>query len=113
MRLKRLELSGFKSFVDPTKIELGNGINAMDTSGEHALTLLVERLQAAGYEVYFSGLKEQITDIMRRTGLLMKIGRDHIFPTLAMAINAFWEKAHIGSKEKTCPLKTVCTTHKE
>jgi len=29
MRLKRLELSGFKSFVDPTKIELGNGINAI------------------------------------------------------------------------------------
>jgi len=29
MRLKRLELSGFKSFVDPTKIELDNGINAI------------------------------------------------------------------------------------
>lgn len=29
MRLKCLELSGFKSFVDPTKIELGNGINAI------------------------------------------------------------------------------------
>ena len=29
MRLKRLELSGFKSFVDPTKIELGSGINAI------------------------------------------------------------------------------------
>jgi len=29
MRLKRLELSGFKSFVDPTKIELGDGINAI------------------------------------------------------------------------------------
>ena len=29
MRLKRLELSGFKSFVDPTKIELGHGINAI------------------------------------------------------------------------------------
>ncbi len=87
-----------------------NGINAMDTSGEHALTLLTERLQAAGYEVCFSGLKEQITDIMRRTGLLMKIGQDHIFPTLIMAIDAFWEKAHRGSKEKICPLKTVCTT---
>jgi len=29
MRLKRLELAGFKSFVDPTKIELGEGITAI------------------------------------------------------------------------------------
>ena len=84
-----------------------NGINAMDTSGEHALTLLIKRLQAAGYDIYFSGLKEQIVDIIWRTGLLMKIGKDHIYPTLTMAIDAFWEKAHIDSKEKQCPLKQV------
>jgi MFS superfamily sulfate permease-like transporter len=84
-----------------------NGINDLDTSGENALTLLVERLQAAGYEVYFSGLKVQIVDIMRRTGLLAKIGEDHIFPTLAMALDAFWEKIHTGSKEKSCPLKRI------
>lgn len=29
MRLKRLELAGFKSFVDPTKIEFGEGITAI------------------------------------------------------------------------------------
>jgi len=29
MRLKRIELSGFKSFVDPTKIELGAGITSI------------------------------------------------------------------------------------
>lgn len=29
MRLKRLELAGFKSFVDPTKIDLGDGITSI------------------------------------------------------------------------------------
>lgn len=29
MRLKRIEMAGFKSFVDPTRIELGNGITAV------------------------------------------------------------------------------------
>ncbi|PIW50790.1 MAG: chromosome segregation protein SMC [Zetaproteobacteria bacterium CG12_big_fil_rev_8_21_14_0_65_54_13] len=29
MRLKRIELAGFKSFVDPTRIELGEGITAI------------------------------------------------------------------------------------
>ncbi|WP_456473264.1 SulP family inorganic anion transporter [Desulfolithobacter sp.] len=84
-----------------------NGINDMDASGETALALLVERLRSAGYDVYFSGLKEHIIDIMRRTGLLMKIGEDHIYPTLASAIENVWRLAHDVSEEDTCPLKRV------
>jgi len=37
-----------------------NGINAMDTSGEHALAQIVDRLHAAGYKVYFSGVKGRL-----------------------------------------------------
>ncbi|WP_457574401.1 SulP family inorganic anion transporter [Desulfolithobacter sp.] len=84
-----------------------NGINDIDASGESALALLVDRLRSAGYDVYFSGLKEHIIDIMRRTGLLMKIGEDHIFPTLASAIENIWHLAHAGSTEEVCPLKKV------
>jgi len=29
MRLKRIELAGFKSFVDPVKIDLSDGITAI------------------------------------------------------------------------------------
>ncbi len=84
-----------------------NGINEIDTSGEHALTLLVERLQSTGYKVYFSGVKEHIIDILYRTGLLEEIGEDHIFPTLADAMKVIWPMAHEVSDEEVCPLKKV------
>ncbi len=84
-----------------------NGINDMDASGEHALTLLVERLHAAGYQVYFSGLKVLIVEMMRKSGLLAIIGEDHIFPTLAQALEVIWPPAHQDSDEDPCPLKEV------
>jgi len=84
-----------------------NGTNSMDASGESSLTLLIERLKAAGYSIYFSGLKENITDIMRRTGLLQEIGENHIFPTLVTAMEVIWPIAHKASDESPCPLKKV------
>ena len=84
-----------------------NGINDIDTSGDHALLLLVDRLHAGGYDVYFSGLKEHIVETMRRTGLLNKIGEDHIFPTLAVALDAYWSSVHKPEEEASCPLKRV------
>jgi MFS superfamily sulfate permease-like transporter len=84
-----------------------NGINNMDTSGEHALAQIVDRLHVAGYKVCFSGLKVQIIDIMKRSGLLKKIDRKNIFPTLVQALDTIWEIGHENSDEKVCPLKTI------
>lgn len=84
-----------------------NGINDMDTSGEHALTQLVDRLHSAGYKVYFSGLKVIIVDMMQRSGLLNKIGPDNLFPTLAVAMDVIWDAGHQDSDEEVCPLKKV------
>jgi len=84
-----------------------NGINEVDASGECALRLLVDRLHAAGYQVTFSGLKLQIMDIFRRSGLLEIIGTENIFPTLAQAMTDIWPRVHAPGLEKTCPLKTV------
>ncbi len=84
-----------------------NGINDMDTSGEHALTQLVDRLHSAGYKVYFSGMKVIIVEMMKRSGLLKKIGPDNLFPTLAVAMDVIWDAGHRDSDEKICPLKKV------
>ncbi len=84
-----------------------NGINTMDTSGEHALSQIVDRLHAAGYTVCFSGIKVQIVEIMERSGLLEKIGPENTFPTLAQALDIIWEQAHDHSDEISCPLKKI------
>jgi MFS superfamily sulfate permease-like transporter len=81
-----------------------HGINEMDASGEEMLSNLLDRLRSAGYEVVFSGLKENVLDVMHRTRLYDKIGEENVFPTQLIAIRAIHARAHVGSKEKECPL---------
>jgi hypothetical protein len=46
-------------------------------------------------------------NVLRRTHLIVKIGEDHIYPTVGMAIRAVHEQTHRGGEEQTCPLNTV------
>lgn len=87
---------------------IAHGINELDASGEEMLSQLIGRLRAAGYEVSFSGLKDNVIDVMRRTHLYDEIGEENMFPTQAAAIQAIHAKAHENSEEKECPLLKVC-----
>jgi MFS superfamily sulfate permease-like transporter len=87
---------------------VAHGVNELDASGEEMLSVLLSRLRDAGYEVSFSGLKDEIIDVLKRTHLYEEIGEDHMFPTQARAIEAIHAKAHENSTEKDCPLLKVC-----
>ncbi len=87
---------------------VANGINDMDASGEEALSLLVDRVRSAGVRIGFSGIKENVLSVMRRTHLYENIGEGNIYPLQAVAIDAIWDEAHMGSDEEDCPLRTVC-----
>lgn len=87
---------------------VAHGINELDASGEEMLSQLVARLRNAGYDVSFSGLKDNVLDVMKRTHLYEEIGEDHMFPTQAAAIQAIHAKAHEGAQEEECPLLKVC-----
>jgi len=71
---------------------VGNGINQMDASGEVVVRGLVERLRANGIVMVFSGLKKQVLDVMRRTGLDALVGADHIFPHEDQALTAIYTR---------------------
>ncbi|MBF0591888.1 MAG: STAS domain-containing protein [Nitrospirae bacterium] len=90
----------------------GEGINEVDASGEETLGILVDRLRDRGIDVSFVGLKDQVLDVVKRTGLYKKIGEDHIFRTEAKAIEAIHAVAHQNSSEKDCPLIKVCYLNK-
>lgn len=47
----------------------GTGINAIDASGQHAISSLHERLRTSGQTLAFCGLKKQVIEPMERTGL--------------------------------------------
>ncbi len=84
-----------------------HGINEIDASGEEALSLLIDRLRSGGYDVFFTGLTENVLNVLHRSHLFTKIGEDHIFPTSATALEVIWEHSHEGSSEKDCPLLAV------
>ncbi len=64
-----------------------SGINAIDASGIEMLRNLLERFDSNGVKFAFSGLKKQVFDVMDRTGLTEKIGKENIFITDIGAID--------------------------
>ena len=76
---------------------VGNGINQLDASGEEVIHHLTERLRGNGITVLFSGLKKQVLDVMRNTGLFDLIGQQNMFATADMALDMIKNK--IGSEE--------------
>jgi MFS superfamily sulfate permease-like transporter len=87
---------------------VGNGINDMDASGEEMLSLIVDRVRSAGYDISFSGVNEKVLSVMQRTHLLEKIGEENIFPTVAKAVESIHMRAHTQCASGTCPLLSVC-----
>ena len=81
---------------------VANGINNLDASGEDIIRLLNERLRDNGITLVFSGLKKQVLDVMRRTGLFDQISQAHIFAHEDMALTAICE--WLGEEGKADPL---------
>lgn len=67
---------------------VGDAINQLDASGEGVIHQLVERMHEVHVKLVFSGLKKQVLDVMRATGLFDTIGQDNIFATEDQAITA-------------------------
>lgn len=85
---------------------VGDGINQMDASGEEVVHHLFERLHDAGVTLVFSGLKRQVIDVMRQTGLYDLIGQHNIFATEAQAITNIYERlGHVGQEDLFCPVR--------
>ncbi|MEW6163527.1 MAG: SulP family inorganic anion transporter [Pseudomonadota bacterium] len=74
-------------------IIVADGINEIDASGEEMLRNLVERLRANGITVLFAGLKKQVLDVMRATGLFDYVEQKNIYPTAEHAIEAAYAAA--------------------
>jgi len=83
-------------------------INDIDASGEEALSLSVDRVRSAGIDISLSAVNRSVMKVLIRTHLIIKIGEDHIYPTIEAAIRAIHPLTHRGEDEASCPLQTVC-----
>ncbi|MFY9315231.1 MAG: SulP family inorganic anion transporter [Burkholderiales bacterium] len=79
-------------------------INRMDASGEEVVRHLVERLREGNITVVFSGLKKQVLDVMRRTGLDGLIGAHNILPNDDLALVAIYRQLGRSGVGELLPL---------
>jgi MFS superfamily sulfate permease-like transporter len=73
------------------------GINDMDASGEEALSMVVDRVRAAGVGFAMAGVKGQVLAVMERTHLLDKISQEEIYPNTKSAVAALVAKVHFNT----------------
>ncbi len=88
-------------------IVIGEGINQIDATGEEMLSHLAERLDKAGIQLLFTGLKKQVLDVFMRTGLYERLGAGRFFRTEDQALDHVW-KVLGNNHEVDCPLNIVC-----
>ncbi len=87
---------------------VGDAINQLDASGEEVVHHLVSRLRDGGMQIVFSGLKKQVLDVMRHTGLFDLIGQENIFATEDHAIAAIYERlGETAADDLFCALQSV------
>jgi SulP family sulfate permease len=91
----------------PYLLIVGDGINEMDASGEEVIHHLVERLRGNGVTVVFSGLKKQVIDVMRATGLLDHVGQANIHATADLALASIYAAVEHQGEDALRPVLAV------
>ncbi len=88
----------------------GHTLGRVDAIAAEELVGVLERIRSRGLHVCVSGLKDDVLDILRRSGVERAIGEACLFPTQARALQALHAHAHEGSEESPCPLLEVVET---
>jgi len=60
-------------------VVVSSGINGLDASGVDMLQNLIDRLRQNGITLVFCGIKGPVSEVMERSGLIDRIGRENIF----------------------------------
>lgn len=87
---------------------VAKGINDMDASGDEALSLVIDRCRSRGVDISMSGVNDTVMAILNRSGLLDKLGRDHLYANMEQALCSVHADTHRESTEARCPLTTAC-----
>ena len=91
----------------PYLLIVSDGINDIDASGEEVIHHLVERLNENGTVVIFAGLKKQVMDVMRATGLWDIIGTGRIFSTADQALEAIYSRPEHADEDDPLNPRTL------
>jgi SulP family sulfate permease len=91
---------------------IGSGINFIDVAGAELLAQEADAQKAVGGALYLCNLKPTVVDVLERSGMLDRIGRDRLFATKAQAIGGIY--AQLDSeicRACTARIFIECQTH--
>lgn len=74
------------------------GVNDLDTTASKALTEAIEQIVEQGVELYVAGAKGPVRDVMRRSGLVERIGGERFFLSSHVAVKELlrrWNEQHL------------------
>lgn len=81
---------------------VAEGINDMDSSGDEALSLLKQRLHVAEVGLSLCKVNDKVLAVMKRSGLLEKIGTENIYASVTTALDRIIGQIHEGATGKPC-----------
>ncbi len=84
---------------------VGDAINEIDASGEEVIHHLVQRLNAIGVVMLFSGLKKQVLDVMQATGLREEVGEQRFFATAEQALEKIYARDEYSDEDDALRLQ--------
>jgi SulP family sulfate permease len=88
----------------PYLLIVGDGINELDASGEEVIHHIVERMRSNGVVVLFAGLKKQVLDVMKATGLYDTIGEKGFYATAERALEKIYSREeHLDADDALRP----------
>lgn len=76
----------------PHVLLIGSGINFIDVAGAELLAQEADAQRAAGGALYLCNLKPAVVDVLERSGMADRIGRDRIFGTKDEAIRGIYPR---------------------
>jgi SulP family sulfate permease len=89
----------------PYLLIVGDGINDLDASGEEVIHHIVERMRGSGVVVLFAGMKKQVLDVMKATGLHAMIGEQGFFATAERALERIYSgEEHLDAVDGLRPV---------
>ena len=91
---------------------VSDGINQLDASGDEVIHHIVERLRSNGIRVVFSGVKKQVIDVMRQSGLYDYIGSENILRDEDAALDSIYAEVLKADPDAPCVLLESSARHR-
>jgi SulP family sulfate permease len=90
-----------KASVPPTQVVLIDMVynHNLDITSAEMLENLIEEFHKDGIEIATTLMHEPFQQMACRCGLMEKIGKDHIFPSIDTAVQFFVDEGKIGAHE--------------